>query len=105
MSWDSADEHGLPLCPACTHLGVRPAGGAFGASGHLHKDVDHLCTVHRARATEGYCTLCGRREPWVLLYEGSSIGSCRSCFVASFGVQEAEWVETMWRAIEQAQEL
>lgn len=95
----------LPACRACRHFGLHPEELAVDLSGTSPKETDGLCVVHRARAGEGYCVLCGRREPWVLLHEGSVVGCCRPCFVASFGEGQAAWIEATWGVLDRAADL
>ena len=82
-----------PLCQACLEYGIKPAGTAVDRDGVSPDEVDTLCTVHRARTTEGYCTLCARRLPWMPIRSGSAIGICRDCYVARNGEEKARSFE------------
>ena len=77
---------------------VRPAVDAAGTS---PLEVDGLCVLHRARATEGACILCGRGWPWVLMRPGSQVGVCRPCYVEQEGRKGAEDLEQYWKALSQ----
>ena len=80
------------LCVACEAYGVLPASLAVDPACRSKREADALCAPHRARMTEGYCVLCGRREPWVSPWPGSAIGACEPCFRARFGRTHAEAV-------------
>ncbi len=77
---------------------LRPAVDQEGTS---PLEVDGLCVVHRARATEGACILCGRGRPWVLMRPGSRVGVCKPCYVEQEGKEQAEDLERYWKALSQ----
>src|SRR6185503_15620873 len=54
------------------------------------EEADALCAMHRARMTEGFCVLCGRREPWVSPWPSSEIGACERCYRVVFGDPQAD---------------
>jgi hypothetical protein len=92
-------------CLACSHFGQSPAMPAVDLTGRSKDEADSLCVMHRARLTEGYCVLCGRREAWVVLHETSDIGSCRPCYAGRFGEPAAQQVEAVWSALDDAASL
>ncbi|MBV8878882.1 MAG: hypothetical protein JO332_02850 [Planctomycetaceae bacterium] len=73
------------ICVACEYYGTSPISLSVDPACQSTDEVDALCAVHRARATEGYCVLCGRREPWTSPWPTSRIGSCEPCFRVLFG--------------------
>ena len=73
------------LCVACVYYGAIPLSLSVDPACRSHDEADALCVVHRARKTEGFCVLCGRREPWVSPWPNSDIGSCEPCFRVLFG--------------------
>jgi hypothetical protein len=83
-------------CAACVWFEIRPCQPAVDPSGESHDEADGLCRVHRARMTEGYCVLCARRLPWMVIREGSDIGCCRACFVEWKGEAAARELEVFW---------
>jgi hypothetical protein len=89
-------------CLACTYFGLRPAMAAADPTGLSKDEADTLCWVHRARLTEGFCVLCGRREAWVVLHDQSDIGACRPCYAARFGETAAAALEATWLSLEAA---
>jgi len=95
----------IRACLACTHFGLNPALPAVDQTGASSDEADSLCSRDRARMTEGYCVLCGRREAWLVLHDESDIGACRPCYVARFGETAAHDVEMVWDAIEKASRL
>lgn len=85
-------------CVACEYYGVVPASLSVDPACQSKDEVDALCMIHRARGTEGYCILCGRREPWASLWPRSDIGCCELCFRVTFGneagdqaAEQLEW--------------
>lgn len=67
------------MCVACATYGIRPASLSVDPACRSDREADRLCGLHRARMTEGYCVLCGRREPTVSPFPRSAIGSCGPC--------------------------
>lgn len=92
-------------CFACTHFGLRPVMPAVDHTGRSDDEADSLCSTHRARTTEGYCVLCGRREAWLVLHDESDIGACRPCYAARFGEAAAQAVEATWERLDRASSL
>ncbi len=92
-------------CLACTHFGLQPVRPAVDGAGISSDEADELCTRHRSAMTEGYCVLCSRREPWLVLHDESDIGACRPCYVTRFGKEAAQAVEATWAALDQAASL
>ena len=92
-------------CFACTHFGFEPALPAVDQTGASSDEADSLCSRDRARMTEGYCVLCGRREAWLVLHDESDIGACRPCYAGRFGELAAQAVEATWEAQDQAANL
>src|SRR5579862_19260 len=92
-------------CFACTHFGVEPVMPAVDQTGASKDEADILCSSHRAKMTEGYCVLCGRREAWVVLHETSDIGSCRPCYATRFGEEAAQDIEAIWESLDEASRL
>jgi hypothetical protein len=80
------------ICVACAYYEIVPASLAVDPACQSKDEADALCAVHRARATEGYCVLCGRREPWVSPWPKSDIGACELCYRVSFGSKTADAV-------------
>jgi hypothetical protein len=80
------------ICVACEYYGVLPASLAVDLACQSKDEADALCSVHRARCTEGTCVLCGRREPWVSPWPQSDIGACELCFRVVFGSAQADAV-------------
>lgn len=72
-------------CIACVYYGLLPALPAVDPSCRSKDEADALCVQHRARATEGLCVLCGRREPWASPWPKSDIGACELCYRVTFG--------------------
>lgn len=83
-------------CAMCTFFGIRPPAVAVDPEGRSGREVDGFCMVHRARATEGICILCGRRLPWAIMGDPLSPGCCRPCYVERFGEEEARDLEEVW---------
>jgi len=73
------------ICAACEAYGLVPASLAVDSACQSKDEVDQLCMLHRARATEGFCVLCGRREPWASPWPKSDIGACELCYRVTFG--------------------
>jgi hypothetical protein len=73
------------ICVACSYYGLVPASLAVDPACQSKDEADALCVLHRARATEGFCVLCGRREPWASPWAKSDIGACELCFRVTFG--------------------
>jgi hypothetical protein len=73
------------VCVACEAYGIWPPALSVDPACRSKDEADALCTVHRARATEGACVLCGRRVPWVSPWLGSDIGACELCFRVLYG--------------------
>jgi hypothetical protein len=88
--------HPSRLCLVCREFDVEiPALAIDRGTGD---EGDLLCARHRALAKEGYCVLCGRREPGMKLTIDCSIGWCRPCLVERRGEEavlraEAEWAK------------
>jgi hypothetical protein len=80
------------ICVACEYFGVRPVQLSVDPACQSSDEMDALCVVHRARATEGLCTLCGRREPWMSPWPASDIGACERCYRDTFGHAQADAV-------------
>ena len=78
------------ICVACEYYAVEPISLSVDPACRSKDEVDRLCMVHRARCTEGYCVLCGRREPWVSPWESSDIGACELCYRIIFGAELAD---------------
>jgi hypothetical protein len=78
---------------------------AVDSAGISRDEADSLCVTHRARLTEGYCVLCGRREAWLVLHDESDIGACRPCYAGRFGEPAAQAVEATWEAQDHAANL
>lgn len=79
------------LCVACTYYGVERISLAVDPACRSKDEADRLCVLHRARCTEGYCVLCGRREPWVSPWPHSDIGACELCYRVVFGSEQGDW--------------
>ncbi len=92
-------------CLACVHFGLVPTMPAVDEAGLSHDEADALCRPHRAKMTEGYCVLCGRRQAWLVLHEKSDIGACRPCYASQYGERAAQDVEAVWDALEAASRL
>jgi hypothetical protein len=97
--------HQFRACLACVHFGLEPALPAVDQAGVSGDEADSLCSKCRARMTEGFCVLCGRREAWLVLHEKSDIGACRPCYAGRFGEPAAQAVEAVWEAQDQAANL
>lgn len=80
------------ICVACEYYGSSPVSLSVDPACQSKDEADALCMVHRARCTEGFCVLCGRREPWVSPWANSDIGSCEICFRVVFGKAQADAV-------------
>ncbi len=78
------------ICVACEYFGIEPASLAVDPACRSEDEADALCALHRSRTTEGYCVLCGRREPWVSPWPKSDIGACELCYRVSYGPTIAE---------------
>lgn len=78
------------ICVACTYYGLVPAALAVDPACQSKDEADALCVLHRARATEGFCVLCGRREPWSSPWPKSDIGACELCYRVTFGNDRGE---------------
>ncbi len=78
------------ICAACEVYGIVPASLAVDPTYKSKDEVDRLCVLHRARATEGLCVLCGRCEPWASPWPKSDIGACELCYRVTFGNERAE---------------
>lgn len=81
------------ICVACEYYGVLPVSLAVDPACKSKDEADALCGIHRARTTEGFCVLCGRREAWVSPWPQSDIGACELCFRVVFGSAHAEAVD------------
>lgn len=80
------------VCVACVYYGSTPPSLSVDPACQSTDEADSLCMPHRARMTEGYCVLCGRREPWVSPWPNSDIGCCELCFRVLFGKAHADAV-------------
>ena len=80
------------VCVACVYYCVTPPSLSVDPACQSNDEADALCVSHRARMTEGYCVLCGRREPWVSPWPNSDIGCCELCFRVIFGKAHADAV-------------
>jgi len=80
------------VCVACVYYGVKPPFLSVDPACRSSNEADALCMPHRAKMTEGYCVLCGRREPWVSPWPSSDIGCCEPCFSDLFGKGHADAV-------------
>ena len=78
------------ICAACACYGVVPISLSVDPACQSKDEVDRLCMSHRARATEGFCVLCGRREPWVSPWPHSDVGACELCYRVLFGAELAD---------------
>lgn len=78
------------ICVACEYYEVLPVSLSVDPACGSTDEVDALCTSHRAKATEGLCVLCGRREPWASPWPKSAIGACELCFRVTFGNTRGE---------------
>jgi hypothetical protein len=76
---------GTSICAACMYYELVPASIAVGTGRASNDEADALCVLHRARGTEGFCVLCGRREPWSSPWPKSDIGACELCYRVIFG--------------------
>jgi hypothetical protein len=92
-------------CRVCGYWSGSGVELAVDADGMSPREVDGLCTLHRARATEGACVLCGRRWPWLMLKSGGRVGVCRPCFVGQEGEEAAQEKEVYWAQLERNAEL
>jgi hypothetical protein len=88
------------LCLVCRHYAIDPPAPAVEPEGHSEREIDALCVVHRARASEGYCALCGRRAPWIRFTIDSRIGWCRPCITERLGEDAARRAEEAWADLE-----
>lgn len=86
------------ICVACVYFGSRPVSLSVDPACQSPDEADRLCTVHRARCTEGLCVLCGRREPWVSPWPDSDIAACELCFRVVFGQEQGDAVahQLLW---------
>ena len=91
----------FPLCWVCHRLKVAPVLSSVEANGDSGDEMDELCVVHRARATEGYCVRCARRTPWLPLDDAQEIGLCRSCAVEVLGEERTRSLELAGRVLEE----
>ncbi len=80
------------ICVACEYYGAGPLELSVDPACRSREEADALCTRHRARMTEGFCVLCGRREPWVSPWPNSEIGACEGCYRVVFGDPQADAV-------------
>jgi hypothetical protein len=98
MTNPTNDSHPSRLCLVCRVFDFDPPALALdrgsGDEGNL------LCARHRALAKEGYCVLCGRREPRMKFTIDCSIGWCRPCFVERCGENAALRAEAEWAKYE-----
>jgi hypothetical protein len=78
------------ICAACAYYAVEPISLSVDPACQSKDEADRLCVIHRARCTEGYCVLCGRRAPWVSPWERSDIGACELCYRVTFGAKLAD---------------
>lgn len=88
--------HSSMWCAACPAIGVPPFRPAIPQKDERISRPDDLCRVHRARATEGACVLCGSRLVWMEIHQGGGFGSCRACYATVWGEDEASRLEE-WR--------
>ncbi|HXX94889.1 MAG TPA: hypothetical protein VEN81_14775 [Planctomycetota bacterium] len=86
-------------CTMCLQWNAPTLLPAVDAAGTSPLEVDALCRLHRARATEGACILCGNRAPWLLMRPASGVGVCRTCFVGWEGEKSAEELERYWQTL------
>lgn len=82
------------LCLVCRRFDFDPP--ALAVDRGAGDEGDLLCARHRALAKEGYCVLCGRREPAMKLTIDCSIGWCRPCFVDRVGEEATRQAEAQW---------
>ena len=80
------------ICAACAYYGVEPVSLSVDPACRSRDEAYRLCALHRARCTEGYCVLCGRRAPWVSPWKASDIGACEPCYRVIFGADLADGV-------------
>jgi|SRR5579862_4415771 len=85
------------ICVACEYYVLRPVELSVDPACQSSNEADALCARHRARMTEGYCVLCGRREPWASPWPKSDIGSCEECYRDLFGSADADLAAGCWR--------
>lgn len=86
--------HRTSICVACEYYGMGPVELAVDPACRSCDEADALCVAHRARMTEGYCVLCGRREAWRSPWPESRIGACERCYRSMFGSAELVASET-----------
>ena len=80
------------VCVACEYYGSSPLELSVDPACRSRDEADALCVLHRARMTEGFCVLCGRREPWASPWPKSQIGACEPCYRDAFGSGPADAV-------------
>ncbi len=90
LSWEAVMER-TSLCVACEYYGVAVSLSVDPACCSTN-EADALCAPHRAKVTEGYCVLCGRRAPWISPWPESRIGCCEACYGIVFGKEQADAV-------------
>ena len=93
--WFQAELPSFPsefTCAACPHIGVPPLRPAVARP-------EDLCMVHRARATQGACVICGRRLPWMEIQRGIGIGSYRASHGATWREEEVIRLEESWKRL------
>jgi hypothetical protein len=78
------------ICVACEYYGSSRLELSVDPACQSRDEADALCATHRARMTEGFCVLCGRREPWVSPWPHSEIGACEACYRVVFGNPQAD---------------
>ena len=76
-------------CSICRFWATPCPGRVWNPEGPHSLELQGLCMVHRARASEGTCILCGRRLPWMLMSAWSRLGFCRPCYLVRAGEKEA----------------
>jgi hypothetical protein len=81
------------FCIACQRFGFRPADPAMDPTGTSPDERDRLCMLHRARAGEGSCVLCGLRLPWVSPWPRSPMGCCELCYRVLYGNAAGDYVQ------------
>jgi hypothetical protein len=91
----------FPICWVCRRLMVVPGFSSVDATGDSGDEMDELCIVHRARATEGYCVRCARRTPWLPLDDAQEIGLCRTCAVGVLSEERTRSLEHEGRVLEE----
>jgi hypothetical protein len=78
------------ICVACEDYRLAPMSLAVDPACRSRDEVDALCILHRARATEGYCVVCGHCAPWASPWPASDIGACELCYRVTFGNERGD---------------